>query len=234
MSCPIESSPGHARYPLVPEKLQITGIAPRTIHDLNDLFDDPLADTRQDIRLLRNSCTSREYRGEATWPSTARTRLRACARCAVAARSGLERSHQGSFLRHRLRSRVGVCGGHGCGVTILKRLTAYTHRRLGRGGSIQGAEDIAMQAIARVMDPEYRDWDPAEGPLLSMVPRQELRSEHLLPPEIEMGSCSRKISVPSLERKRGGVSMSEMGTFSDAAYFMPSVPHWSHVIVVTL
>ena len=23
-----------------------------------------------------------------------------------------------------------------------------------------------MQAITRVMDPEYRDWDPAEGPLL--------------------------------------------------------------------
>jgi len=49
---------------------------------------------------------------------------------------------------------------------ILKRLTAYTHRRLGRGGRIQDAEDIAMQAITRVMDPEYRDWDPAEGPLL--------------------------------------------------------------------
>jgi len=108
---------GMRGIPWYRKKLPITSIAPRTIHDLNNSFDEPLADNRQDIRLLRNSCTSREYRGEATWPSTARRRLRACARCAVAARSGLERSHQGSFQRHRLRSRVGVCGGHGCRMT---------------------------------------------------------------------------------------------------------------------
>lgn len=49
---------------------------------------------------------------------------------------------------------------------ILKRLTVYTHRRLGRRARLQDAEDIAMQAITRVMDPEYRDWDPAKSSLL--------------------------------------------------------------------
>jgi len=86
---------------------------------------------------------------------------------------------------------------------ILKRLTAYTHRCLGRGGRIQDAEDIAMQAITRVMDPEYRDWDPAEGPLLWHLQSEVngisgSRSGSSSPPPLGSGRAAGHTSLPSL------------------------------------
>lgn len=49
---------------------------------------------------------------------------------------------------------------------IIKRLTAYAKRKLGRNGKIQDAEEIASEAIRQVLDPEYRDWKPEECDLL--------------------------------------------------------------------
>jgi len=49
---------------------------------------------------------------------------------------------------------------------IIKRLTAYAKRRLGRKATIQEAEDIASEAIRQVLDPDYRDWDPAKEELI--------------------------------------------------------------------
>jgi DNA-directed RNA polymerase specialized sigma24 family protein len=49
----------------------------------------------------------------------------------------------------------------------LKRLTAFAFKRLrnsGQRASVQDAQDIACEAIRRVFDPKYKDWDPAAEP----------------------------------------------------------------------
>jgi hypothetical protein len=46
---------------------------------------------------------------------------------------------------------------------VTKRLVVFAHRRLG-GRSIETAQEIAQEAIARVWDPNYADWDPVTEP----------------------------------------------------------------------
>ena len=46
---------------------------------------------------------------------------------------------------------------------ITMRLTLFAYGRLGHR-SIETAKDVAQEALARIWDPEYKDWDPAKEP----------------------------------------------------------------------
>jgi len=50
-------------------------------------------------------------------------------------------------------------------VVITKRIVLFAHRRLGCR-SIEMARDVAQEALTRVWDPEYADWDPSKEPSL--------------------------------------------------------------------
>ena len=47
---------------------------------------------------------------------------------------------------------------------ISRRLTLYAKRRLGTRGNWQDAEQIAQEAIAHLLDPNYADWDSQKQP----------------------------------------------------------------------
>lgn len=79
---------------------------------------------------------------------------------------------------------------------VIENLTEFSRRRLGRGARIADAEDIAMQAISQVLDPEYRSWNPEVSTLLehlgsevngiiSNLRRTRSRSEEVIADTIE-------------------------------------------------
>lgn len=49
---------------------------------------------------------------------------------------------------------------------VIENLTEYSRARLGYRARVADAEDIAMQAISRVLDPKYRAWNPETSTLL--------------------------------------------------------------------
>lgn len=48
---------------------------------------------------------------------------------------------------------------------ITKRLVLFAHRRLG-GRSLETAREVVQEALARIWDPAYADWDPIAQPNL--------------------------------------------------------------------
>jgi len=48
---------------------------------------------------------------------------------------------------------------------ITARLTATAYRMMRKKAPIADAEDVAHKAITQMLDPDYKDWDPNEGPL---------------------------------------------------------------------
>jgi hypothetical protein len=50
--------------------------------------------------------------------------------------------------------------------SLTKRLTFFAHHRLNRR-SIETAREIAQQALTRIWDPDYKDWDPSREDLFS-------------------------------------------------------------------
>lgn len=44
---------------------------------------------------------------------------------------------------------------------VYKRLLAFTHRRLGQG--LADAEEITQEALEQFFDPDYADWERADG-----------------------------------------------------------------------
>ena len=48
---------------------------------------------------------------------------------------------------------------------ITARLTATAYRMMRKKAPIADAEDVAQKAITQMLDPDYKDWDPSEGPL---------------------------------------------------------------------
>ena len=49
---------------------------------------------------------------------------------------------------------------------LSRRLTTYARWRLGWDAKVEDAEEIAQQAIATVLDPEYREWNPGQEDLM--------------------------------------------------------------------
>lgn len=48
---------------------------------------------------------------------------------------------------------------------ITMKLVAFAHRRLGRR-SLETAKEVAQEALTRIWDPKYKDWDPHVEPSL--------------------------------------------------------------------